>query len=813
MTAPRLKSIAIENFRSIQGDINVSLDAPVVLIHGQNGAGKTSLLSAIELALTGAIPSLERAEPDYLQYLPHKKAKSGKGRIEIEVAGLDEKTQAAVEVTKSALTKTHFLTSPAGRFFSERCYLAQSTLTRLLELYEASDARKSESRLTGFVKELLGLDQFDAIIEGLKPVGDVRRLREPAPAFWAARQDIPDFQTDIENDGAELESLKAERKAIYDRLVARVGPILGDAATALADHAALEKRLSTSDDEATLLSLARARRDLIAILEQWRAIAVGGAGADRESIEAESAEARAALTTWNAGPGKDLDSVIEELRGWMPQLATADSAGPDRAARSALQAVEAELKRIGEVLARDDADAKAHDETVRAIEKARARLVALDEQIAEAAGANEGLAQVLSAIVPHVHGDDCPVCGRDFREESEIPLRAHLSARIGQLVEAAGRLQSLANDKSLTTAGIVTAERNLTAINARRLGTDQRDELKNKRARFEELRLSLEELQKLAAEGARLLGRVAQAARALANLRTNDQAATVLRQSVDKLADELSQPKLEPSEAVDAGASRLRVHVEEREQALGSREAGRRAALEDLGDLNRMDARVAQLEQSIRDAEAARADLIARKTEADRRIELAKELAKQTRERRTTIVRRVFNEELNTLWSDLFVRLAPEEPFVPAFALPETSSGPVEAVLETHYRAGGKGGNPRAMLSAGNLNTAALTLFLALHLSVKPRLPWLVIDDPVQSMDEVHVSQFAALLRTLSKQKDRQVIIAVHERPLFEYLALELSPAYKDDRLITVELSKAADGKTVAVWEPRTYEPDQAIAA
>lgn len=41
-------------------------------------------------------------------------------------------------------------------------------------------------------------------------------------------------------------------------------------------------------------------------------------------------------------------------------------------------------------------------------------------------------------------------------------------------------------------------------------------------------------------------------------------------------------------------------------------------------------------------------------------------------------------------------------------------------------------------------------MFLALHLSVKPQLPWFILDDPVQSMDEVHIAQFAALLRTLS---------------------------------------------------------------
>jgi exonuclease SbcC len=173
----------------------------------------------------------------------------------------------------------------------------------------------------------------------------------------------------------------------------------------------------------------------------------------------------------------------------------------------------------------------------------------------------------------------------------------------------------------------------------------------------------------------------------------------------------------------------------------------------------------------------------------------------------------VFNESLNAIWERLFVRLAPDEPFAPAFALPEGGSGPVEAVLQTVHRSGGHGGNPQAVLSAGNLNTAALTLFLALHLSVESTLPWLIIDDPVQSMDEVHVSQFAALLRTLPKQHNRQIVLAVHERPLFEYLALELSPAFQDDRLITIELGRAADGSSTMIYEPKTWTPDVAIAA
>jgi exonuclease SbcC len=117
------------------------------------------------------------------------------------------------------------------------------------------------------------------------------------------------------------------------------------------------------------------------------------------------------------------------------------------------------------------------------------------------------------------------------------------------------------------------------------------------------------------------------------------------------------------------------------------------------------------------------------------------------------------------------------------------------------------------MLSAGNLNTAALTLFLALHLAVTPQVPWLVLDDPVQSMDEVHIAQFAALLRTLSKAHGRKLLVAVHDRALFDYLTRELSPAFADDQLITVELSRSAGANTIATPRFWTYSKDQAIAA
>src|SRR3546814_1622962 len=92
------------------------------------------------------------------------------------------------------------------------------------------------------------------------------------------------------------------------------------------------------------------------------------------------------------------------------------------------------------------------------------------------------------------------------------------------------------------------------------------------------------------------------------------------------------------------------------------------------------------------------------KSAADAIIEVGKDIARKTREARGRVVRRVFNDELNSVWRDLFVRLAPEEPFIPAFAIPESVGADIDAVLETHHRRGGNGGNPPAMPTAGNLN-------------------------------------------------------------------------------------------------------------
>jgi DNA repair protein SbcC/Rad50 len=479
---------------------------------------------------------------------------------------------------------------------------------------------------------------------------------------------------------------------------------------------------------------------------------------------------------------------------------------------SATRAVKQERERLTKIVEADVDDGRAIVEVQESLRQGTARISAIDTELADVDGANEELARALASISPHIEGENCPVCGRDFSEISSQPLAAHVSEEVARLVAAAGRLQALVRDRSATASAVAEVQRREAEIAARRLSQSRRDELKVELARLAEWSNSLDSLAEAARAGTALQRKVAQAAQRLAELNSLNLAVIGLRAEIGQYAADLGMPLPEADAALESTVGSLLAEVDRQERLEAESKTRRLHAIETLEQVARLHAQLGAAVTTLGDANARLDRLRFCKAEAERRIEVARELARRARALRTAKVREVFNDELNSVWQDLFIRLAPDERFVPAFALPETTTGQVEAILETHYRSGGKGGNPRAMLSTGNLNTAALTLWLALHLSVRPVLPWLVLDDPVQSMDDVHIAQLAALLRTL-KQTRRQVIIAVHDRQLFEYLALELSPAFNGDRLITIELGRGADGRTTAPWDLKTYEPDRAIAA
>jgi exonuclease SbcC len=809
---PQLEAITLTNFRSINSPVRVPLDAPVVLIHGQNGTGKTSILSGIELALTGDIPSLRRIDTGYKQHLINKD--SGDARLDLIARGLPNgRPEASVTITPHSIVGEPMLTSELAKTYSERCYLAQATLGRLLEIYQGQDAQSSSSPLTLFVQELLGLDVVEAIVDGLHDAGDVRRVRNAVPAYSDVERKISDIERRMARTARDLKDIDSAIASQSEELQLSIAPLGLADTSAIFDYSVLLKALQAKDSKSELMTVARIRRDLLAANERLVTIEANRNVDQRTRLEERDLSARRQLEDWRKGRGKILYETIASLLTTFPSLPSPESADPEVARSAALRAVETEIRRYSDLITNQEQTTTRLDKIRSEFERLEERSRRLDEQIRTHASNAGRLAQALAGLLPYIDSEECPVCGRDYREISEVPLVSAVSAKAGALNESAGMLEALSREKATAATQLTTFARERDALVATQSSQVATEEASTERARLQIVKQRLDGLADEAAQAKTLMQDAGIAARKLSESRESDDQLSSLIETVRLAATRLKQEFSFPEQPLGIQLSRLLAFSEREETSLNELEERRTSAMSRIQSLQAQHASRASMLKERADSQLELNSLLTAKANADETIDIARALSRKVLEVRTSIVQRVFNESLNRLWADLFTRLAPEENFVPAFALPRRSAGAVEAVLETVHRSGERAGNPQTMLSAGNLNTAALTLFLALHLSLEPKLPWLLIDDPVQSMDEVHISQFAALLRTLSKRLGRRVVIAIHERPLYEYLALELSPAFAEDKLITVELGRNAAGDTTAKATHHIWQEDKVISA
>src|ERR1700751_2421669 len=98
-----------------------------------------------------------------------------------------------------------------------------------------------------------------------------------------------------------------------------------------------------------------------------------------------------------------------------------------------------------------------------------ARRSRVQQQISELDAKPEALSTALAQLLPHIQGEECPVCGRDFSEISKEPLVARLSSRISQMTEQATRLESLLKETVLLESTVTAAGREREQITPRRL--------------------------------------------------------------------------------------------------------------------------------------------------------------------------------------------------------------------------------------------------------------------------------------------------------------------------------------------------------
>lgn len=809
MTNDRILSgLDVTNFRSIRGHVYAPLDARVVLIHGENGAGKTSLLSAIEYGLTGNVQALHRADPAYASHLLHRSANAGAIEVTTVQDGHEESFRAVID--SNGARSLSQLSSKDAAFFTERVYLPQALLSQLLQIYQDSGST-ANSPLAKFVGDLLGLDRLDALEAGLKPLHDLRNLRKEVEQWPQVEYERDRSNRSVSDRKASLESVSASlSKALTElqnisfslglRITVDEGSLeLVSAALRNNDDESLyektldqQRRLSSIDRE--ILSALQSS-NLPVTTTQSDAVAVSGAYAawdlaNREAIE--KFQSRIATLVPSAHVARDQFALSGEF---MPLLHSEQQqvVGQARQARE-------DLRRRAEI----GKELEALREQIKIIES-EVGLISSDSQV---------LASALGELSSYIKTDICPVCDRDFAELQGGSLTAHVHSKINTLSASAARLVTLGKTRGESQQQVSSLEIELARIDGRKVTPQTVADLDRRSSAMASAISELERLAPILSQGKELRQADVAIRRRSSELESSNIALMAARETLNDFASTIGAERLGQDEGFQSASQRLVTFLNEQAQRLNQRLLWRRQGLEAVGSIGPNIQRKTEIERAIAE-ESARAERAAKSLERAQRLrEQALTIRDTVDGVRSAIIRSVFNNQLNRVWRDLFIRLAPSEPFVPAFRVPEGETKAIQPKLITVHRDTGElSGTPGAMLSAGNLNTAALTLFIALHLSVPKTLPWLILDDPVQSMDDVHIAHFAALLRTLSKEKDRQVIIAVHDRQLFEYLKLELSPAFPDDSLVTVELIRGANRDTSCIPDRPLYREENELLA
>lgn len=814
MTDVPIRSITISDFRRLGGTRTLPLDAPIVLIHGSNGAGKTSVLSALELGLTGQIRSLQRQDPRYTAHLPTLGQEFATVRVEVDRSFTGHDGPAGpLTAGGSRIEGIPALPPEAANFYGERCYLDQASLGRLLELYQHREGQQ-ESALAQFVNELLGLEQLDALRAGLSAANDLRSLKKLAGRLDDAATRADRAEADLTETTRDLTEARAEvdrARAMAHAAARSLGLDLSESPTTeatvgLTDENA-DKRLigairraAADQDLDTERTLLRAlQRDLIALGGRLDAAAARPSTHDLTKARDQLDQATQRFTLWDSKNRSDIQAWQRAARTAGVVLDTDPGADIDRA-----------LNGVQRVLDSQEALRTEQETTQSHLDADQRRLESLQERLLEAQEHATALVEGLASVRPAIVSDVCPVCDRDYAELGSGHLDAHVDVKITQLSQQGQHLLDLRQERDALLAEIARTEGDLAKTKAALLEPAQMRELEERVVELAGLRDAWQLLRPAAEVGRSLRTAEIQARHRVEELEAASSEDQFVRAELARCSAALSRSMPE--------GNSVRTIWEILSTAVGSRleEIGSRASVHRDGI-----AAAEHMEQVLRrqaDAVVRVANAAQRKDEWDacvkegrRRQAVARTVFQAATEVRTNVVQRVFTQSLNRVWMSLFTRLAPNEGFIPSFGIPTSSKTGLELTLRTVHREGGEGGSPQMMLSAGNLNTAALSLFLALHLAVDPVIPCLVFDDPVQAMDEVHVAQFAGLIRVLAKQHKRQVIIAVHERELFDYLALELSPAYEGDELLTIELGERSIEQDRGVTR-HAWVPDPAIA-
>lgn len=236
----------------------------------------------------------------------------------------------------------------------------------------------------------------------------------------------------------------------------------------------------------------------------------------------------------------------------------------------------------------------------------------------------------------------------------------------------------------------------------------------------------------------------------------------------------LHQTRDSLSAIMRTGAARLAELSRALKRAAESAQAARVAA-ERVSQLPRVEARLTSLREQAAAAQQSYGNA--------RKRETAVKLLADTA---TAAITDIFRERFATLeplMNDVYARLDPHPAFTRLDFKIETYRARGTATASVIDEEAEVSANPLLVFSSAQANIVVLAAFLALGWAAgSDGLPFVLMDDPLQALDDVNVLGFADLSRHLRRQ--RQVVIATHEERFARTLERKLIGRHESEDLL-----------------------------
>jgi DNA repair exonuclease SbcCD ATPase subunit len=198
-------------------------------------------------------------------------------------------------------------------------------------------------------------------------------------------------------------------------------------------------------------------------------------------------------------------------------------------------------------------------------------------------------------------------------------------------------------------------------------------------------------------------------------------------------------------------------------------------------------ARIKSTEADLRTAESELAKHRLALAKREKTSTMTRLLIEQLREARSKIAVAKLTE-IEPLLQRIFARIDPHPTFRVVKFATDVIRGKGRLDAEIHdSREEMSSKAPEAIFSSSQLNALAVSVFLAFNLAL-PHLPLqsAILDDPIQSLDEINLLGLVDLLRRIKDK--RQIIVSTHDARFGQLLARKLRPSSGDEATSIIEL-------------------------